>query len=442
MKIKERKQSEDLRSFDSLLVDYTEKYSDLVSFWNSNRYHPTHRWYSFVEGYSSEFVRRIIGEQERMPRTCIDPFSGTGTTLLTCQNLGVKCYGYEVNPFFVDIARAKLGVNYNVDKFRQLLDSMRSFLKQRKKSPILPRLESETFFQSPKLDKWIFDSEVAKGIGDILEFTSLLEKDNQNYEGLFRLALASILPGISNVFRNGKCLSYKKNWREINISRSEVHSRFLSQCQEVILPDIQSTSLIKPPVLNYPYLCHGDTREGLFTVPDDAIDLAIFSPPYLNSRDYTDVYRLELWILGYVSTFKQERRLRKESLTSHVQIKLPEFDTPEFHPLRQYVDYLVNLNGKLWNKNIPNMVKGYFFDMEKVLNEVYSKLKKGGKAYVNVSNSAYAGRVCEVDFLLALIGEKIGFRVKEIRLARMLKSSSQQKLGNGLRESVIVFEKI
>ena len=41
------------------LIDYSGKYSNLVSF-GSNKFQSTHRWYSFVEGYSSEFVRRII----------------------------------------------------------------------------------------------------------------------------------------------------------------------------------------------------------------------------------------------------------------------------------------------------------------------------------------------------------------------------------------------
>jgi hypothetical protein len=40
----------------------------------------------------------------------------------------------------------------------------------------------------------------------------------------------------------------------------------------------------------------GDSRTLMNTV--DPVDAAIFSPPYPNSFDYTDVYNLELWVLG------------------------------------------------------------------------------------------------------------------------------------------------
>jgi len=36
------------------------------------------------------------------------------------------------------------------------------------------------------------------------------------------------------------------------------------------------------------------------TLAADPVDAAIFSPPYPNSFDYTDVYNLELWVLGYL----------------------------------------------------------------------------------------------------------------------------------------------
>ena len=36
-------------------------------------------------------------------------------------------------------------------------------------------------------------------------------------------------------------------------------------------------------------------------------DLAIFSPPYPNSFDYTDVYNVELWMLGYLRSSNDNR---------------------------------------------------------------------------------------------------------------------------------------
>ena len=53
------------------------------------------------------------------------------------------------------------------------------------------------------------------------------------------MALASILLEVSNVYRNGKCVSYKENWKEvINYSRKDVHKIFLNRLNNVFRADI------------------------------------------------------------------------------------------------------------------------------------------------------------------------------------------------------------
>lgn len=65
-----------------------------------------------------------------------------------------------------------------------------------------------------------------------------------------------------------------------------------------------------------------DSRVGIENeVQDNTIDLVITSPPYLNSRDYTDTYMLELKTLGFTDSAAEIRKLREKTLRSHVQIK-------------------------------------------------------------------------------------------------------------------------
>lgn len=87
------------------------------------------------------------------------------------------------------------------------------------------------------------------------------------------------------------------------------------------------------------------------------------------------------------------------------------------------------------------MFKGYFNDMDILFKEFYNKLNNGGKAYINVSNSSYGNKVCEVDLILAKIAEKNGLEAEEIRIARNISSSSQQNIKSPIRESVIVLKK-
>lgn len=425
-------------------VDESRELSDLVHF-GSNRYQPIHRWYNLIEGYSSEFVRRIIGEQKSLPKVCLDPFGGVGTTALTCQQLGIKCYSIENSPFFHEVAYTKMRMDFQGDEFEYLINKFEKYLSRCKKEHDIPELDTKTLFEKNGRDRWIFDNSVSNAIFDVITHIKKLEKEGkQQYASLFRLALSTQLISISNVFKNGKCLTYKKKWKEISISRKEVHQLFLNYCKEIILIDVKTNEKIRPTVFNNIYCSHGDSRQHINFLPNDSIDLVITSPPYLNSRDYTDIYRLELWVLGYVSKYVEEREIRKNALTSHVQIPLSDRNHPNIKELNLFLSHLEGLNGSLWNKNIPFMVKGYFADMEQLFKDMHPKLVLGAKVYINVSNSAYGGYICEVDTILAKIAEKNGYKSHEIRTARLVNSSKQQQilLNEKLRESVIVLEKI
>lgn len=419
-------------------VDYRDEYSNLVSF-NNNKNLSVHRWYPFVEGYSAEFVKRIIGEQKYIPDNCLEPFGGIGTTALACQDLNVKCHSVEINPFFYDVTKAKLS-NFDSKKFESDILSFTSFLKKCKSIPKIPILESKTFFENDHRSKWIFDLSVTYGISDILEEIKKIKLEGNENHILFKIALANLLVPSSNVFRNGKCMSFRKDWKNKNITREEFHENFISFCKNVLLVDIRSRENMINTVYNSSTCYNGDSRKVVGNI-NEKFDLIITSPPYLNSRDYTDVYRLELWILGYIDKFVDERKLRKSTLTSHVQVPLPETDYPDIEEINSFLLHLNNLDGGLWNKNIPNMFKGYFNDMDLLIKEFYNKLNVGGKAYINVSNSSYGNKICEVDLILAKIAEMNNLEVEEIRIARNIGTSSQQNVKFPVRESVIVLRK-
>lgn len=79
-------------------TDYLNEYGRIMQF-NKNKSEPYHRWYSFVEGYSKEFIQSIIKEIPQKDNiVCLEPFSGSGTTALELQNMGIKCSSFEVNP--------------------------------------------------------------------------------------------------------------------------------------------------------------------------------------------------------------------------------------------------------------------------------------------------------------------------------------------------------
>ena len=169
----------------------------------------------------------------------------------------------------------------------------------------------------------------------------------------------------------------------------------------------------------------------------------MFSPPYANCFDYCEVSKMEIWLGDFVHEYRDFDKFRGEAIRSHVNSK--------FNHTVQHDNYNANTIASLigtfnvWNKNIPDMLRGYFDDMEEVLRRIHKILKKNDYCFIVVANSSYKGIVVPTDLLLADIGKSIGFKVKNIIVARAMNTSSQQlqelKESKLRRESIIFLQK-
>jgi len=94
---------------------------------------------------------------------------------------------------------------------------------------------------------------------------------------------------------------------------------------------------------------------------------------------------------------------------------------------------------------IKAALKGYFADMRTLLANLKPLLLKHGKVVIVVGNSAYAKAIIPTDLLVAQIGREEGYEVSEIKIARKLHVSSQQRaslksLSSYMRESVVLLK--
>ena len=418
-------------------VDYYQEYGRIMQF-NKNKKEPIHRWYPFVEGYSKEFIKSIIDEVNKKDLVCLEPFSGSGTTSLELQHHNIPCYSFEINPLMYIIAKVKLENEYDLNRVELWHDFI-----QTKRAIINVDLKTvfSTLYEGNNKKKWNYDKAVGLAVQKLKTSISLVKEEK--YKKLFFVVLSSILLDVSNLYRNGKCLSYKKNWKEINLSEADVFKKFDDKMDKEIKIDIQSIKKSKQN--NRDILFNEDSRVGIETkVPDNSIDLVITSPPYLNSRDYTDTYMLELKTLGLTSTYEEVRNLREKTLRSHVQIKWEDNESINNKTLESTLKLLKDCSGgkEIWNSSILDMVRLYFVDIKKIFHVLYKKVKPGGRIYFNVSNSAYFNVMINTLEICAEIAESERFKVIEIRKARKLKPSPQQKEQiENLLEGVIVMEK-
>lgn len=300
----------------------------------------------------------------------------------------------------------------------------------------------KSIVEKNQLDKWIFDKDVFTTINIIK--SSIKNISDKKYRELFEIIFASLFLRYSNVYRNGKCLSYKKNWKNINHNCEELKEEFLYKLKMITMEDIKKLNQYNKKELfsNKSNCIFGDMRKKISLIENSSVDLIITSPPYLNSRDYTDIYMIELWMLDLVKNYENVKNLRQNTLRSHVQISFKELKPLNIKLLIDTIEELKKYREKFWNKNLLNMIIGYFEDMNILFSNLKNKLTDRGRVYFNVANSAYHGVLIEVDKIIAEIAIANGLQVEEIRVARYLKTSGQQKeLIDKLRESVIIIKK-
>ena len=330
---------------------------------NKNKSEPIHRWYPFVEGYSREFIQAIINEnKDRDIKCCLEPFSGSATTALELQNLGIKCYSFEINPLMYLIGKVKLETHYDIEETVNWFN----YIKETRSSFVQADLDSvfPTLYESDKRNKWNYDKEVGLAVRKLdLAINTIT---NPIYKDLFTIALAAILLDVSNLYRNGKCLSYKNNWKNVRLSEEDVFSKFDKKVQDELFADIAASENKRNNSIqqNKTFLYNRDSRIAINDMVDDnSVDLVITSPPYLNSRDYTDTYMLELKTLGLTKDNSEIQNLRNQTFRSHVQIHWNDNSTIENSLLKSTLTKLKKSakNCDVWNTSIIDMVRLYFW---------------------------------------------------------------------------------
>jgi methylase of polypeptide subunit release factors len=426
---------------DIFLKDHSKwlsKYGNLVNY-SENKMIPINRWYPLLEGFSFGFVESIISEQKKIPKLCFDPFSGGGTTPLVAQINNISCISFEVSPFLSQVCRAKLRLDYCYREFKNIIDILEEKLFGVDSHGYI--IQSKTFKKKKNLKKWLFHKTALDSLLCIRKTIDCFAPEK--YLDLFYVILASISLEFSNVYRDGKALRYKQGWEKRFYTRRNIYNTFLSKCRNEILSDIEVLEFVADniKVENYKNFYCGDSRHLVNRLDNDSIDLAITSPPYLNSRDYTDSQIIELWLLGHVKSYEELRALREKTLRSHVQINWEESKLPDSKSLQKSFYEIMKYKDTFWNRSIPSMISGYFNDINNILLKLKEKMSKGGKMYINVANSSYYGVVIETDKIISELAQNLEYDLIDIRIARKIKSSSQQqkKVGS-LRESVVVLQ--
>jgi hypothetical protein len=411
---------------------------------NGNSNAPIHRWFHLKEAFSSALLHRILKDTDLRDRTelrIVDPYAGVGTTLLsasdaiaTGQLRHATAYGIECNPFLHLVASTKVKATQNpptglLSLTRKLAATASREADIKVDVPALSTFHSPEYFDTTELRRLLL-------LRDAIEAESQAGA-SPDLIALCRLALGAIVEPVSNLRRDGRALRYvpKKTPRVTAVQA------FLDKADQIEA----DLGAVRSPLRGAVLSGDGRTLSPLDGRYHD-FDLALFSPPYPNNIDYTEVYKMENWLLGFISSSQEFSAQRLKTLYSHPSLlrddPLPStlLEAPENRVVIRIVEPLIaDLPSDRYASARTRMIRGYALDMYLTLRNLSSRLTPGGYVVYIVGNSIHgngsASVVIAADLLIAQLARALGYDVVRIDVARQLKRRFVDS--EYLRESVV-----
>ena len=323
----------------------------------------------------------------------LDPMCGSGTVLRASVEAGFSCVGIDVDPLAVLMSRVwttPADTEAIRSDARSVVEQARAISEDR-----LDRIEDE---ETARYMAYWFGAKQRLALSRL---ATVLRGRSRPTSDALSVALSRIIVTKEARASLARDASHSRPHKVAESSRFDVFGGFIQSADQLarrLLPDrIRETAKIRL----------GDAR-SLDDVPDDAFDVAITSPPYLNAIDYLRGHRLSLVWLGH--RISDLRETRAGSVGSERGMA----------PSRGVLDvspYVMTTPGARFSARHHGWVTRYASDMQRVLREIGRVVKSGGKVVLVLGNSFLRGAKVDNVKLIVDLAQCAGLAldVQEVR---------------------------
>ncbi len=358
-------------------------------------------WYP--SRYIPQIPAMLINEFSKEGDSVMDPFCGSGTTLIEAVRLRRKCFGFDINPVATFMTEVKI----------KLLDRTR--VSEGEIFQVVNEISNKNYSISNHIDKCEGKLSVSnieelkcwyhkETLNNLAVIWSVIDEQNGFLKDVLKLVFISILIPCSGL-ENKKPYTYyaDKVFPKDDILRKDAFHIFKLKVARLIegLREIKSISI-----------SNEKHCENLDIVQEDircfgGFDLIVTSPPYLNVTDYITGFRLaHLWY-----DFGNEMSLIK-----------------------------TNEMGARWKRKRSSSFEDYMAGMKKTLSKICNSLNNDGHLCLVIGESA--------KYQEKIISPLTNFLTEELSLHRQVwkeRSVNQNYFihptGGVKKEEILVFKK-
>lgn len=348
---------------ENIQIDYSWSFSDKTI---KDTGYITHSYYTYPAKFIPQLAQRLIEENSKEGDVIIDPFMGSGTTIVEALVHNRIAIGTDINEIAHLAAKVKTTPldNWELTEFFYKIEN-------ELKRNIIAENISLYVPNNERINFWFLPEQKEK-LANIL--SKIMVVENSSIRDFFLLAFAQILKSSSIWLQKSVKPTRDKNKKLYN-----PYDLFLQQSRKMIKKHLEFEKTLKAignNNINQVVLKCADSRE--LPCADKVAQLIVTSPPYVTSYEYADLHQLPSLWFGYLENLPE---FRKKFIGSSYK----ERENIDLHSTTA-----ISIVEKLKNKKAKE-VENYFMDMYESFVEMKRVLKKGGRACIVIGNTEFKG---------------------------------------------------
>lgn len=413
-------------------MPYNREIDDRWTFRNANTKEYTHRYHVYPAMMIPQIARTLIEEYgpKGKLKTILDPYMGSGTTLVEASLKGINSIGIDLNPLARMMSKVKT-THYNEDVIKSQFAEISFHLSFYDAS----KVHNRNFDRVSNYKYWYSE--------DVLLKLSYLQQLINEYEfnnDFFKLILAEIIREASYT-RNGEFKRFRMSKEKIATYNPNPFELFDKKARRNIggLHEYNATTN-RADVAIYNF-------NSAYSIPHDivengSIDMVVTSPPYGDSRTTVAYGQFSRWANEWFG-FNNAKNLDNELMGGN-RCRKVGFNSKE---LDSTLSEIRTIDEKrYWD--VISFLNDYHLSIQNVANTV----RIGGRVCYVVGDRRVRGVQIPLDYFTAEMFEQSGFThiktiVREIPSKRMPSlTSPTNKSGNSVQtmshEYIVILEKV